>query len=224
MVIAFSAGAAGALYLVQDLWLDEIVDSRPGSAIVRALRMILVYILPALWYLRRHGEGRTAERLGLILPRGRVTLIMASGLGLYTIALAVFMLWPPPSCGFRFWETGVCTDTMVSDWMVTLPVICIMAMITDLWTRGFVLLQAAERWGEPTAIILQNILWLLLHLYELELLAPTMGWTGAVLLALFLGIVGDMIVLRERSVIGLMAGHALLNIGWAVSLATWFSP
>jgi len=30
--------------------------------------------------------------------------------------------------------------------------------------------------------------------------------------------------LKTRSVVGLMAGHALLNIGWAISLATWFSP
>ena len=86
------------------------------------------------------------------------------------------------------------------------------------------LLQAAERWGEPKAIALQNALWLLLHLYELELLAPSMGWAGALLLAVFLGIVGDLLALKERSVVGLMAGHAILNIGWVLSLATWFNP
>jgi len=99
-----------------------------------------------------------------------------------------------------------------------------MAMITDLWTRGFVLLQAADKWGERPAILLQNSLWLILHLYELELLAPSMGWVGAITLALFLGLIGDLIALRTRSVVGLMAGHALLNVGWAISLATWFSP
>ena len=94
-----------------------------------------------------------------------------------------------------------------------------MAMVTDLWTRGFVLLQAAQKWGEMPAIILQNVLWILLHLYELELLAPSMGWAIAILLALTLGFLGDIIALKEKSVVGLMTGHAILNIGWASALA-----
>ena len=69
---------------------------------------------------------------------------------------------------------------------------------------------------------IRDSLWILLHLYELELLAPSMGWTGAILLALFLGFLGDIIALRERSVVGLMAGHAILNIGWASALALGF--
>jgi|TARA_B110000263_G_C15242367_1_gene479993 membrane protease YdiL (CAAX protease family) len=186
--------------------------------------MLIVYVIPAIWWLKRNNKGGTFNSLGLSFPKGQKFLILGTGLALYSIALAVFMLWPPQSCGFTFWQANRCTDTVPSDWALTLPLICIMAMITDLWTRGFVLLQAADKWGERPAILLQNTLWLILHLYELELLAPSMSWVGAIALALFLGLVGDIIALRTRSVVGLMAGHALLNIGWAISLATWFSP
>ena len=181
--------------------------------------MGLVYVLPAIWWLsRQESESSVTQRLGLHLKPDRALFVLGSGIGLYLIALAVFILWPPPSCGFRFWQSGSCWPALSSDWLLVLPLICVMAMITDLWTRGFVLLQASERWGDGKAIALQNVFWLLLHLYELELLAPSMGWLGAICLALFLGLVGDLLALKERSVVGLMAGHAILNIGWALSL------
>lgn len=223
-VILFSAAAAGMLYLIQQYWIDPLLDSRPLSALFRTLRMLIVYVIPAIWWLKRNNKESTFNSLGLSFQKGQRVFIIGTGLALYSIALAAFMLWPPQSCGFTFWQANRCTDTVLSDWFFTLPLICIMAMITDLWTRGFVLLQAADKWGERPAIILQNSLWLILHLYELELLAPSMSWFGAIALALFLGLIGDLIALRTRSVVGLMAGHALLNVGWAISLATWFSP
>ncbi len=224
LVIIGSAAAAGILYLVQEQWVDPWLSSRWGSALFRTFRMSVVYVIPAIWWLRRRAKKPVFAELGLKLPRERAPFILGTGILLYCLALMVFLLWPPKSCGFTFWsDDTACGARHLTDWLVVLPLICIMAMITDLWTRGFVLLQAAERWGEPQAIALQNALWLLLHLYELELLAPSMGWVGAVLLAIFLGLVGDLIALKERSVVGLMAGHAILNIGWVLSLATWFS-
>lgn len=225
LVILGSAAAAGILYLVQEQWVDPWLSSRWGSALFRAFRMSIVYVIPAIWWLRRNNKNQIFAEMGLSLPRERAPFILGTGILLYCFALMAFLLWPPQSCGFTFWSSEAgCRAPQLADWLVVLPLICIMAMITDLWTRGFVLLQAAERWGEPKAIALQNALWLLLHLYELELLAPSMSWAGALLLAVFLGIVGDLLALKERSVVGLMAGHAILNIGWVLSLATWFNP
>ncbi len=224
LVIIVSAFAAGALYLVQVNWVDPWLSSRWGSAIFRMLRMILVYVVPAVWWLRRYRSNESVTKeLGMHLSKDRATFVLGTGIGLYCIALAAFLLWPPQMCGFTFWSSNSdCNTAGLSDWLIVLPTICVMAMVTDLWTRGFVLLQAADRWGEAPAIALQNALWILLHLYELELLAPSMGWAGAILLALFLGFLGDIIALRERSVVGLMAGHAILNIGWASALALGF--
>jgi len=138
----------------------------------------------------------------------------AAGIGLYTIALAAFILFPPMSSGFRFWTS----DAGALDWMVTLPCICIMAAVTDVWTRGFVLLNLAPRIGTTGAIVVQNILWIVLHLYELEILATSMTWFGAFLLAITLGVLGDAIALHWGSVRPLMAGHIWLNIGWVAAL------
>ena len=224
LVIIGSAFAAGALYVVQEKWIDPWLSSRWQSAIFRMLRMSLVYVIPAIWWLKKYRSKHSVTReLGLHLPMDRAVIILGTGIGLYCIALAAFLLWPPQMCGFTFWSSNsACNSADISDWLIVLPTICIMAMVTVLWTRGFVLLQAAEKWGEMPAIILQNVLWILLHLYELELLAPSMGWAIAILLALTLGLLGDFIALKEKSVVGLMAGHAILNIGWASALAFGF--
>lgn len=226
-LIGLSVGLAGLGYLVEVEWISPLFDERTSTSLWRAGRMLLVYVVPAALWLRFHPEARrdTAaaddaprlhHRLGLILPRAHAPLILLTGFALYSVALAAFILWPPTESGFRFWEG---TTTWDDHWVV-LPAICLMAMVTDLWTRGFVLLEAADRWGREPAILVQNVLWLLLHLYELDILADTMTWPGAIALALFLGITGDLVALRWRSVVGLMVGHAWLNIGWVLWL-TW---
>ena len=72
--------------------------------------------------------------------------------------------------------------------------------------------------GVKKAIIVQNVLWIVLHIYELEILSDSMTWFGSLLLAITLGILGDMIALKWNSVRPLMLGHIWLNVGWVVTL------
>ena len=65
LVIIVSAFAAGALYLVQVKWVDPWLSSRWGSAIFRMLRMILVYVVPAVWWLRRYRSNELVTKLKL---------------------------------------------------------------------------------------------------------------------------------------------------------------
>ena len=65
---------------------------------------------------------------------------------------------------------------------------------------------------KTVAIIGQNFTWFMLHVYEIELLNSYIGYTGAILLTLTLGILGDMIALKTKSIIGLMLGHVILNL------------
>ena len=220
-IIALSSSMAGFGYVAQELWLNPLIDERWIQVLIRGLRMFAVYLLPVfLWFKLNPVEGKFSYNMGLNLPSEGKFAAVGLGLLLYMFALATFILWPPESCGFRFWENNLhrCSTATKIDWIITLPLLCCMAMLTDLWTRGFVLIQATERWGEVSGIAMQNLFWLLLHLYELEILAPSMSWPGAIILALILGILGDLIVLKWRCVIGLMGGHALLNIGWVLYL------
>ncbi|MCS5537929.1 MAG: hypothetical protein NZ770_07470, partial [Candidatus Poseidoniaceae archaeon] len=56
LVILGSAAAAGILYLVQEQWVDPWLSSRWGSALFRTFRMSVVYVIPAIWWLRRRAK------------------------------------------------------------------------------------------------------------------------------------------------------------------------
>ena len=89
--------------------------------------------------------------------------------------------------------------------------VMIMASITDLWTRGFILFQLSERYGDTVAIFGQNLIWLIIHIYEIDILTQYISLGQAILMTLFLGIAGDLLALRTKSIFGLMVGHSLLN-------------
>jgi hypothetical protein len=88
----------------------------------------------------------------------------------------------------------------------------IMASITDLWFHGFIFLGLVKTSSVRIAFLVQNILWFIFHYYEIILLDPYVGWLNAFLLSLYLGLVGDIIALKTKSVVGLMLGHSLFNL------------
>jgi len=183
------------------------------------IRMVLVWVALPWWLMSRQNfKDYGPVQFGLGPPSHSRISTYLSGIGLYGLALLMFVSFPPKNSGFRFWSFAKdLGGPTVLDWTITLPALCVMAAITDIFTRGFVLLNLKERIGTRGAIITQNILWILLHLYELELLSSAMGWLGAIALALALGVLGDIIALKTGSVRPLMLGHALLNAGWAIS-------
>jgi membrane protease YdiL (CAAX protease family) len=83
---------------------------------------------------------------------------------------------------------------------------------TDLATRGFILLILARHTHVIFAIFIQNLVWFLGHLHEISLLTNCLGAYSAIGLTLTLGIVGDVIALKTRNVVGLAIAHILLNV------------
>ena len=88
----------------------------------------------------------------------------------------------------------------------------IVAAGTDFATRGFVLFTVARYANIPIAVILQNLTWFLGHIHEIDLLSNCLGYWYAVSLTLTLGIIGDVIALKTRNIIGLAISHILLNV------------
>lgn len=96
--------------------------------------------------------------------------------------------------------------------MLTLLSMSIVASGTDLTTRGFVLLGLARYSPLIFAIIAQNAIWYLGHLSEIGALTGCLTLWGAIGLTLTLGVLGDIVALKTRNILGLAFAHILLNI------------
>jgi hypothetical protein len=103
----------------------------------------------------------------------------------------------------------------MSQALAILLVMGIHAAGTDFATRGYILLGVAERGPVLLAILLQNVVWFVGHVYEIDLLARCMGLAWARGLFLVLGVLGDVVALKTRNVAGLAAAHVLLNVAMA---------
>jgi membrane protease YdiL (CAAX protease family) len=100
-------------------------------------------------------------------------------------------------------------------------VMSIHAATTDLATRGFILLALDHHSPTWFAIVMQNLVWVYGHVYEIALFThclggPTVPFTNmglwAVLLFTALGVLGDMVALKTRNVVGLALAHVALNL------------
>lgn len=96
--------------------------------------------------------------------------------------------------------------------MVILLSMSVIASGTDLTTRGFVLLGLARYTPLTFAIIVQNALWYLGHRGEISQLSGCLTLGGAIGLTLTLGVLGDIVALKTRNIMGLAIAHILLNI------------
>lgn len=167
-------------------------------------------VLPYLWAVKRLGMsfgdlGLTARNLGLS------TLL---GIGVYLIALAAFLHC---SSG-EMMANHTIRKASLGEAFALVPLMGIMAAGTDMATRGFILLTLARHSHVVFAIAMQNFVWFLGHIYEIGLLTDCLGVTMAVGLTLALGVLGDVVVLRTRNVMGLAAAHILLNVVLSVYL------
>lgn len=203
ILIVVSAILSGILYILQDMYFrypawDSYLITRN---LIRMTRMLLVYVGGVYLFMRRHGGGLTD--LGLKVSKNRPYSSFFAGIGLYMVAAYVFLNYQIFFIGWKFATWPRIAINMVF--------IGVMASITDFWTRGFILLELARRYNERVAIFWQNVTWFVLHWYEIELLEPSIGYLGAILLTLFLGIGGDLVALRSKSILGLMFGHIVLN-------------
>lgn len=161
----------------------------------------------AIWWL-----GLRMEDLGLATRNlGRSLLL---GCALYSIALAAFVY----CSGSALIASHPVRHLPPLEAFGAAAAMSLIAAGTDLATRGYILLVLARYTHVVFAIIVQNLLWFLGHIHEINLLASCLGVYLAVGLTLVLGIVGDVVALKTRNVIGLAVAHILLNVVLSIYL------
>lgn len=201
---SLSAIISGALYLYREWYLEL---NSIESAIYRVSRMFLIYIFfPFIWVI--YWKKETLKDMGITKKNLLISTIL--GIAVYSIALAVFIFSiGNPSFNENF-VSGI-KETNINELIFITILVSIMAMITDLWTRGFILMLLAKHSSVYFAILTQNITWFLIHIYEIDLLKDAITLQGAIALTLTLGIFGDIVSLKIKNVIGVGIGHIWLN-------------
>lgn len=179
-------------------------DTILSSAVSALWQAGVTIVIPCLWAMRRLGLG--LRDFGLTTHRLGITLLY--GCVLYSLALAAFI-----HCS---------ADPLISNHAVgrsplneaiqLTAVMGLIAAITDITTRGFLLLTLSRYGPVWFAVIIQNLTWYLGHIHEINLLTGCLGYTIALGLTLSLGILGDVIALKTRNVTGLAIAHILLNV------------
>ncbi len=197
--------ASGVLFTVQ----EKYIVSPTIYNVLRTIRMGVIYGAIPIWFSRKYG-GSPCD-LGLCLPKskGNFGISLFGGLMIYQIAAIVFLA---KKIFFNGWLAFTSEEVVIN-----LVLIGIMASLTDFWTRGFILMQFSDHYGKRWGIIIQNMSWFTIHIYEVQLLQYYMGLWGAIALTLILGIGGDLVALKTRNLYGLMLGHFVLNIQIAMA-------
>jgi len=204
-------GSLGILFLgIFLIWFPRVFLNVPMpknplvSSMVDSIWLALaVVVMPYYWAVKR--LGMSLADLGI--SKNKLGLNILLGCSLYTIALVVFL---------RCSDSPMIANHAVrhaspgAAFILTLSM-ALVAGMTDFQTRGFVLLTLSRSAGVVFAVIMQNLVWFTGHLHEIGLLTSCLGTARAVALTLTLGILGDVIVLRTKNVIGLSLAHVLLN-------------
>ncbi|MBW8370370.1 MAG: CPBP family intramembrane metalloprotease [Thiobacillus sp.] len=150
------------------------------------------------------------DQLGITTKNLLQTTIL--GCLLYSLALIAFI-----SCSNDpFIAQHGLRQASTEDAMTLLLSMSMIAAGTDLTTRGFILLGLARYSPLIFAIIVQNALWYLGHITEITQLTGCLTLWGAIGLTLTLGILGDIVALKTRNILGLAIAHILLNISMMV--------
>jgi hypothetical protein len=180
---------------------SEPVDHTAAAATIQVLGTV---VLPYVWAAKR--MGLSPAHLGL--TRRNLGLSMLGGFGVYAVAGTAFILAldSPAISDHPIPTLGLGRQILLG---VTM---CLVVAGTDIATRGFVLLALVEHSSVGFAILMQNFFWLFGHTYEIEIMTAAYGRVGAIALFVLLGVLGDAVALKTRNVLGLSAGHVVLNI------------
>lgn len=179
-----------------------------GSAASAFWQVGATILLPSLWAI--HRLGLHWGDLGVNLSNLGVTLLL--GCALYGLALAAFMYCSADP----FIANHAVGKLPLSEALQLTAVMGLIAATSDIATRGFLLLSLARYSPVWFAVLVQNIKWYLGHIHEIDLLSSCLGYASAVGLTLTLGIVGDIIALKTRNVVGLAIAHVLLNVAMLI--------
>lgn len=180
-------------------------DDVPLRSLTTALlQTACVIIIPYVWAVKR--LNFKLSDLGITTKNLMKSVFL--GCALYSLALAAFL-----HCSADPLISNHAIKTMdFSDASILLLAMAIIAAGTDIATRGFILLTLERYTNLPIAITLQNVAWYAGHLGEIDLLKNCLGLWAAIGLTLVLGILGDVIALKTRNIVGLSIAHILLNV------------
>lgn len=210
--INYSVGATGIILLgIFCAWFPFVVLEIPfpndpiDYSVVNALWLFTtMVVLPYTWaYFRL---GMKPSDLGLNTSRLPLNILL--GVSLYSVALAAFI----HCSGDPMIKHHMVSTVDGADAAILTGTMGLVAVSTDLATRGFLLLVLAKYSNLWIAIIMQNLLWFAGHIHEINMLSNCLGYELSILLTLFLGLAGDAITLKTRSVVGLAVAHFALNI------------
>jgi hypothetical protein len=175
------------------------------SSLVGASWQFFTTVIILFWWAKKRLRLSLSE-LGITTKNLLWTTIL--GCLLYSVALIIFI-----SCSNDpFIAQHGLRHASSEDAMLLLFSMSMIAAGTDLTTRGFILLGLARYSPLIFAIIVQNALWYLGHLSEIAQLSGCLTLWGAIGLTLTLGILGDIVALKTRNIVGLAIAHVLLNI------------
>ncbi|MHA1911129.1 MAG: CPBP family glutamic-type intramembrane protease [Candidatus Kariarchaeaceae archaeon] len=167
-------------------------------AFFRVFRMICCYLMPFFWFI--NSTPLSFKDLGLKYDSWGLWL----GMLVYAVPIFIFISNNIFSKGWQ--------EHSSYEIVILLFLTFIMASITDLWFHGFIFMGLMNTSSVKIAFIAQSILWFIFHYYEIILLEPYIGWLNAFFLSFYLGLAGDIIAFKTKSVIGLMIGHSLFNL------------
>jgi hypothetical protein len=204
IITIISVLLAGIFYFYRTNYL---ILSPVQDNLFRAIRMSLVYVaLPFGWAVI-YKRFKISD-LGLTKKQLIVSIIL--GIGVYSIALGAFLisLGNPEFDEYFRWGS----EYALSEWLIIITLVCWMAFVTDLFSRGFVLMLLTKYQTIWFAVLVQNIVWLGIHIYEISILSPSMTLFGALGLTVALGVCGDLVVIKTKNILGLGIGHIFLNL------------
>jgi len=196
---------------IMSLWFPTAVLNIPlpkdafTSALLTAIwQTVAVVIFPYYWAVKR--LDMSMADLGV--SKANLGKSIFLGCALYFIALVVFI-----HCSTNnIMMNHVITTMPTVDAYLFMSTMALVAAGTDFTTRGYILLVLTKYSNVYFAVFVQNLVWFVGHISEINFLANCIGFFNSILLTLVLGIIGDVIVLKLRNVIGLAIAHILLNV------------
>lgn len=89
-------------------------------------------------------------------------------------------------------------------------------MPVDFFTKRIIQFEVTREFGETAGLFVQNIVWVVGHVYEIFWLDELMGLEGAALFIIFSGFLTGLVYAKTKNTLGLMFGHWLMNLAVAV--------
>ena len=168
-----------------------------GSAVSSFISFL---VIPSI-FLAMGLPARRGLALGKLDLGALVSILAYQLFGLWVIAY----YWSDPEY-FTDYELGSANHLRY------IALLAIYVPSVDFFTRRVVHLEIMKVFGARTGFLLGTAAWLLGHIPEVIWISELMGQWGALAFILVSGLFTGLLYWKYRNVIGLMAGHWLMNV------------